>query len=153
MFSLDTIGEPIITLLASAVTTTCLIAYTSVVGGVYKLLWINFFETTFVLNSALLSAATLYQINAGVAITPITYTSTGTAFVFFMAIVLYHLIQKILQSSKGQTLLNLLKKNVVSFNLKLSNKETKSATKELALKNKVTYSVIELDDLEPLVYN
>ena len=57
----------------------------------------------------------------------------------------------IFAGGRGEIQAGNFKKNV-SFQSKLSNKEPKSETRELELKNEVTYSVIEIDDLEPLVY-
>ena len=96
MFSINTLGDPAINLLSTVVVVTCFLAYTSLVGGVYKVLWIHFLETAVLLNSVILPAATLYRINSTAAIVSITYTSTGIAFVLFIAIVFYHLAQKII---------------------------------------------------------
>ena len=89
IFSLNTIGDPTINLLATAIAMLCLFAYLSMVGGVYK-------YCCLILNLGILSAASLYQINSGVTVTSITYISTSIGFAFFMAFVFHHMIVKII---------------------------------------------------------
>jgi hypothetical protein len=146
IFSINTLGDPAINLLSTVVVVTCLLAYTSLVGGVYKILWIHFLETAFLLNSVILPAATLYRINSAAAVARITYTSTGIAFVLFVAIITYHLAQRIIQLKKVQ---NLVKTAKESFSFKMSSKENKQCSIELS--SKVTFSVIDLDPNEPLL--
>jgi hypothetical protein len=151
IFSINTLGDPAINLLSTVIVVTCLLAYTSLIGGVYKILWIHFLETAFLLNSVILPAATLYQINSAAAVARITYTSTGIAFMLFIAIIVYHLAQKITQMKKMQLILHTAKE---SFSFKLSNKEDKHrSTETTELSNKVTFSVIDLDPNEPLLCN
>jgi hypothetical protein len=149
MFSINTLGDPAINLLSTVVVVMCLLAYTSLVGGVYKILWIHFLETAFLLNSVILPAVTLYRINSAAAVTRITYTSTGIAFMLFIAIIVYHLAKKITQINKVQPLLNTAKEN---FSFKLPSKENKQCSTETTeLSSKVTFSVIDLDPNEPLL--
>ena len=149
IFSINTFGDPAINLLSTVVVVTCLLAYTSLVGGVYKVLWIHFLETAFLLNSVILPAATLYRINSTAAIVSITYTSTGIAFVLFIAVVIYHLAQKITQMKKGQIFIKTAKE---SLSFKLNSKENEQhSTKTTELSNKVTFSVIDLNPNEPLL--
>ena len=151
IFSINTLGDPAINLLSTVVVVTCLLAYTSLVGGVYKTLWIHFLEIAFFLNSVILPAATLYQINSTAAIVSITYTSTGIVFVLFIAIVIYHLAQKITQMKKVQIFINTAKENN-SFKLSTcSKKNEQRSTKTTEFSNKVTFSVITLDPNEPLL--
>ena len=151
IFSINTLGDPAINLLSTVIVVTCLLAYTSLVGGVYKVLWIHFLETAFFLNSAILPAATLYRINSTAAIVSITYTSTGIAFVLFITIIVYHLVQKITQMKKVHIFINTVKETPgISF--KMSHKENKQdSTETTELSNKVTFSVIDLDPNEPLL--
>ena len=150
IFSINTLGDPAINLLSTVVVVTCLLAYTSLVGGVYKVLWIHFLETLFFLNSVILPAATLYRINSiAASIVSITYTSTGIAFVLFIAIVIYNLAQKITQMKKVEVLIHTAKE---SLSFKLNNKENEQhSTKTTELSNKVTFSVIDLNPNEPLL--
>ena len=148
IFSINTLGDPAINLLSTVVVVTCLLAYTSLIGGVYKSLWIHFLETAFLLNLVILPAATLYQINSAAAILCITYTSTGIAFVLFLVIIIYHLTQKIIQLKKIQILINTAKE---TLSFKSSSKKPKSSTEQRELSNKVTFSVIDLDPNEPLL--
>ena len=148
IFSINTLGDPAINLLSTVVVVTCLLAYTSLIGGVYKSLWIHFLETAFLLNLVILPAATLYQINSAAAILCITYTSTGIAFVLFLVIIIYHLTQKIIQLKKILILINTAKE---TLSFKSSSKKPKSSTEQRELSNKVTFSVIDLDPNEPLL--
>ena len=149
IFSINTLGDPAINLLSTVVVVSCLLAYTSLVGGVHKVLWIHFLQAAFLLNSVILPAATLYRINSTAAIVSITYTSTGIAFVLFIAIVIYHLAQRITQMKKVQIFINTAKE---SISFKMSGKENKQHSIEMMeLSNKVTFSVIDLDPNEPLL--
>ena len=105
VFSLNVLNNPNINLLAIASAMFCLLAYLSMVGGVYKLWWLNLIEIAFILNIGILSIASIYQINSDSAQRSVTYTSTAIAFALFIAIVIYHLVQKIINSRKFKTLM------------------------------------------------
>ena len=90
IFSINTLGDPAINLLSTVILVACILVHTSLVGGVHKVLWVNFLEMAFSLNSVNLPAATLYRIKSTAAIVSITYTSTGIAFVPYIAIVIHH---------------------------------------------------------------
>ena len=151
VFSLNTFGDPIINLLTIVTCMFTLFAYLSIIGGVYKLWWINVIETAFIMNLGLLSAAGLYKVAANVAITPITYTSTGIAFLLFVAIVSYHLIVKMSQTKYGQILIARVKKMYHSFHQRRIIPDTKVViiSDSDSLDNIVTYSEVELT--EPLL--
>ena len=95
VFSLNMIGNRMINLLAVCIVMSCLLAYLSLVGGVYKLWWLNVIETAFILNLLILSLGSFYQINTGSSIKPVSYTSTGIAFVVFIGILIYHVNLKV----------------------------------------------------------
>lgn len=44
IYSINTLGDPMINLLATSVTMFCLFAYLSMIGGVYKIWWLNMIE-------------------------------------------------------------------------------------------------------------
>ena len=101
IFSLNTANNPSINLLAINATTIIILTHLSLVGGVYESRLTNITEVSFLLNIGLLSAATFYQVNTSGNKTQITYTSTGVAFVSFMAITFYHVITKLLETRRG----------------------------------------------------
>jgi hypothetical protein len=156
VFSLNIYGDPTINLLAIVAFMFTLFAYLSIIGGVYKLWWINIIESAFILNLGLLSAAGLYKVAANVAITPaITYTSTGVAFVLLIAIVSYHLAAKISQTKRGQKLIacvnktyHCLRKSGAELDRSQRNSITDSDSSD---DNIVTYTEVELTGL--LDYN
>jgi hypothetical protein len=154
VFSLNTYGDPTINLLAIIACMFTLFAYLSIIGGVYKLWWINIIESAFILNLGLLSAAGLYKVAANVAITPaITYTSTGVAFVMLIAIVSYHLVAKIVQTKRGQKVIALVNKTyhcIWESGAELGRSQRNSITdSDSSDDNTVTYTEVELT--EPLL--
>ena len=107
-------------------------------------------ETAFILNLLILSITTFYQINAATSIKPITYASVGTTLALSTAIVLYHIVTKVLGTNRGQKL------NVGKVLLKLRKSKQiiqsglgTELTGSSEPKDKVTYSVIQLE--EPLI--
>ena len=151
VFSLNIFGDPVINLLTIVASMFTLLAYLSMIGGVYKLWWINLIETAFIMNLGLLSSAGLYKVAANVSITPITYTSTGIAFLLFVAIVSYHLIANMSQTKCGQTLITRVKKTYHSFQQRriTIDIEEDIISDSDSSDNMVTYSEVELT--EPLL--
>ena len=151
VFSLNTFGDPVINLLTVIACMFTLFAYLSIIGGVYKLWWINLIETAFIMNLGLVSAAGLYKVAANVSITPITYTSTGIAFLLFVAIVSYHLIANMSQTKCGQILIARVKKTYHSFQQRriTIDIEEDIISDSDSSDNIVTYSEVELT--EPLL--
>ena len=154
VFSLNTIGNRMINLLATCIAMSCLLAYLSLVGGVYKLWWLNVIETAFILNLLILSSGSLYQINAGSSIKPISYTSTSIALGFFIGILIYHVIIKLTKTKLGQrakskftdclqSLTNVKSRDQNRLNYSLNQ------VRSLQPKDVVTYSEIKLE--EPLL--
>ena len=101
IFSLNTANNPSINLLAINATTIIILTHLSLVGRVYESRLANIIEVAFYLNIGLLSAATFYQVNTSGNKTQITYTSTGVAFVSFMAITFYHVLTRLLETRRG----------------------------------------------------
>ena len=91
VFSLNLLGDPMVNLLAISLTALVLCGYNSIIRGVYRQWWLNLIEIIFFLNLGMLSSVAHYQIASGGSLTPITYTSTGTALLIFVAIVIYHI--------------------------------------------------------------
>ena len=151
VFSLNTLGDPTINLLATVVCMFSLFSYLSMIGGVYKLWWINLIETAFVMNLGLLSAAGLYKVAANVAITPITYTSTVITFILFVFIISYHLAAKVLQTKCGQVMIGCVNKMYHNLGERRveSDTEENCSTDFDSSDNIVTYSEVELT--EPLL--
>ena len=153
VFSLNTPGDPVVNLLAIVACMFSFFAYLSIIGGVYKQRWINFIETAFIMNLGLLSTAGLYKVAANIAITPITYTSTGITFALFVAILSYHLTAKVSQTKCGQQLMASVNKMYHCFREKrlefgCTQKNTVTASYSSNDK-KVTYTEVELT--EPLL--
>ena len=156
VFSLNTIGNPMINLLAICITMSCLLAYLSLIGGVYKQWWLNVIETAFILNLLVLSSGSFYQINTGTSIKPIiTYTSTGITLVLFICILVYHFILKVIKTKFAQTIKS---KSIESDYLRLltiakrkSGDQNELECNEIRFKanDEVTYSEVKLQ--EPLL--
>ena len=149
VFSLNTLDDPIINLLAIVICMFSLFAYLSIIGGVYKLWWINLIETVFIMNLGILSAAGLYKIAANVAIKPITYTSTGITFILFVVIISYHLAANISQTKCGQELIARVNKMYHCLQEKrteLGNQENCITDSDSSDDNIVTYTEVELTE-------
>ena len=98
IFSLNTLGDPTINLLAIFVVAFCLLAYLSMIGGVYKQWWLNLIEISFIVNLGILSGAVgLYQNDTTGAVSKTTQTSVIIAVASFVAIILYHVVVAILK--------------------------------------------------------
>ena len=97
-FSVNTLGDPTINLLAIFVVAFCLLAYLSMIGGIYKQWWLNLIEISFITNLGILSGAVgLYQNVTTGPVSKITQTSVIIAIIIFVTIVLYHLVMAILK--------------------------------------------------------
>ena len=97
-FSLNTLGDPTINLLATFVVAFCLLAYLSMIGGIYKRWWLNLIEISFILNLGILSGAVgLYQNDTTGTVSKITQTSVIVAIAIFATTVLYHVVVAILK--------------------------------------------------------
>ena len=147
VFSFNTSGNPLINMLATSVSMSCLFAYLSLIGGVYKRWWLNLVETIFILNLLILSIATFYQINTAISIEPITYASTGISLSLFIAIILYHIATKVLNTKQGQQIMGKLKHHLLKLrNWNEPTIQSKPRVDLSGYKDKVTYSVIQLEE-------
>ena len=94
VFAFSTQADPSINLLAISSVALGLTVVTRYTGAVYRNLYVNFLETSFILNLGILATATYY---VKLAVVPIyqlqaivVYTSVGIAFATFIGVVLYH---------------------------------------------------------------
>ena len=110
IFSVNSLGDPTINVLAVVATTFCLLTYISLIGGIYKLWFLNVLENVFLLNLGLLSAAVgFYQSSTTTVVPAITCTSVGISFLLFVAIVFSHAFFRIMKTRKGRALKDLAK--------------------------------------------
>ena len=96
-FSCNVLGDPKINLVVIIAAISNLLFYCTMIGGVYKSWALNLLNYSFLLNLIMLSVVSLYWICTDTQIEPIVYTSTGISFILFIAIVIYHLIEKIMK--------------------------------------------------------
>ena len=149
VFSLNSLGDPSINLLSIVVVTFSLLAYTSLVGGIYKLWPLNVLENVFFLNLGVLSSAVGFYLESTDTVVPaIACTSVGITFLLFLSIVFYHLALKL---SSSQTY-RVLKERVMKRKQLDGKIEDCSTDSALDLPHgvyvgAVTQSVVELDDL------
>ena len=91
--AVNALGDPSVNLLATITTT---IALPTILGTrIYKTWCLSLLETSFILNLAILSAASLYIRVTGGNQNAVTFTSVGIAFARFTGIVVYHFIQQL----------------------------------------------------------
>lgn len=95
-FSLNRSNNPSINLLATAVISNALLAYLAITRWIYKSLINNCLELIFLLNLSIASIAILFDISNGKRSPAAIFTSTSVALVLFVAIVAYHITQKLL---------------------------------------------------------
>ena len=110
----NTIGNPKINLLGIAILMSCLLAYISLTGGVYKSWWLNLMEISFIFNLLMLSILTSYAVNKNTSTKPIAYTSTSATLVLFIGILLYHIFLKVQKTKHGQAIFITIKKTFSS---------------------------------------
>ena len=98
VFALNPYDDPTpVNLLAMFVTALSLLTYLSLIKGVYRCYWLNWTENAFLVNLGILSATVgLYRDSTDTTVSKISHASIGTAFVFFVLIVLYHLFIKMM---------------------------------------------------------
>ena len=102
---------------------------------------LNLIEVAFILNLGILSATAHYQIGSGTSVTPVAYTSTGTALVIFVAIVLYHMKARIVSYKWEQALQNKL------YLIVCRNQNTSNDFNMIEHTSTVTSSSVDLREL------
>ena len=145
VFSLNSANDPSVNQLTIAVSMLCLLAYLALVGGVYKQWPLSLLEIVFLSNLGILSAACgIYQEDSARLIT--AQVSTGTTFVLFGAIIVYHLVLRVLQSRAGRALKNYVGEK---REIKRTKKEEGEPTQALSDSDDVTvtHSVVDLQEL------
>lgn len=145
VFSLNTSNDPSVNQLTIAVTSLCLLAYLAQIGGVYKQWPLTMLEIIFVSNLGILSAASgIYQEDSDRLI--ITQTSTGTTFLLFGAIIIYHFIKRVVQSRKGRALKNYIMEKK-EMKKKTRGKEDVTPALSDSGESVVSHSVVDLQEL------
>ena len=108
IFFINFTNNPAINLLAVTVLSSILLACLAFAGGTYKCVLNNTFEIASLLNLLLLSVATFYVIFTGHSRITTTYVSTGSAFIMFVVLVLYHASQQLMSFKKVKKIKSLL---------------------------------------------
>ena len=103
-FSLNQSNKPTINLFIIIVVVSTLLIWLQFTGLVYKSLLNNFLELFFLFNLSLTSIATLFDVSDGSSTPTVIYISTGTAFVVFVGIILYHAVRRLLLFQVGAKL-------------------------------------------------
>ena len=142
--------NPNIGLLVTAVVGVLVLLSSTVTGKVYKKQFLSILENTFILNLTLLSLTTMYIRANGGNQAALVYTAVGTAFVQFVAIVLYHVLMK-------RELRQLIRRWYLKLgpNRTADKKDTESETlNQQEVIRQPTHSDIALHELrEPLLTN
>lgn len=149
VFALNPYDDPTpVNLLAMFVTALSLLTYLSLIKGVYKRHWLNWIENAFLINLGILSATVgLYRDSTDTTISKISFTSIGTAFIFFGIIVLYHLFIKMMDYGKVRALGTAIIKIIKSFK-KVNNEEPEALECNI---NQVTVTYSEVRLSQPLI--
>ena len=91
VFAVNALGDPSVNLLAiGSVTTVLLIVYAAFGNRIYKTLYLNMLELSFIVNLGILSLATLYVRSTGGNQNAVTFVSISIAFATFIGIATYH---------------------------------------------------------------
>ena len=85
----NVVGQPYLSLLAIIFTAVGLLVFHGMVGGVYKLVYLNLLESFFLVNLICFSGATLYTALTGGNQVAAVCTSVGLAFAVFVILVLH----------------------------------------------------------------
>ena len=94
--AVNALGDPSVNLLAIISSTVVILTLPTILGSrIYKTWSLGLLETSFVVNLAVLAAATSYIQRSGGTQNAATLTSVSVAFVTFTGIVIYHSIQQI----------------------------------------------------------
>ena len=96
VFAFNTFGNPSINLLCISLASAVLQLFITLLGNrVYKSVLTNILELSFNANLSIVAVATFYVRSAGGNQNAVTFTSISAAFVTFLGIVVYHLVQQI----------------------------------------------------------
>ena len=103
-FSLNQSNKPTVNLFIIIVVVSTLLIWLYFTGWVYKSFLNNFLEVFFLCNLSITAAAALFELSDGGRSPAVIFTSTGIAFIVFIAIILYHSIRMLLLSRVGARL-------------------------------------------------
>ena len=96
VFAFNTFGNPSINLLCIGLTSAILLIPNSLLANrIYKSFFLNVLELSVNINLCTVAMATFYVRSAGGNQNAVTFTSISAAFVTFLGIVTYHLVQQI----------------------------------------------------------
>ena len=96
VFAFNTFGNPGINLLCISLTSAVLLILNSLLGNnIYKAVFLNILELSFNSNLCTVAIATFYVRSVRGNQNAVTFTSISAAFVTFLGIVIYHLVQQI----------------------------------------------------------
>ena len=96
VFAFNTFGNPSINLLCiGSASAVLMVLSTLLANKIYKSLFLNVQELSVNINLCIVAMATLYVRSAGGNQNAVTFTSISAAFVTFLGIVVYHLVQQI----------------------------------------------------------
>ena len=101
IFSLNTSNDPFANLLVINITVVGIISYMAMFGWVYESKLPNFTEVFFLLNLGCLTSATFYQLNSSADQVKVTYSLVGIVFLSFVAIVMYHMFERMVMTRNG----------------------------------------------------
>ena len=101
VFAFNVFGDPSINLLCIGSASAVLLILTALLGNkIYKTVFLNILELSFNSNLCIVAMATLYVRSAGGNQNAVTFTSIGVAFVTFLGIVIYHLVQQLKEAPR-----------------------------------------------------
>ena len=142
-------GPTPVNLLVIFVTSLSLLTYLSLIKGVYRLHWLNWIENVFLINLSILSATVgLYRHSTDTTVSKISYASTGTAFIFFVIIVLYHLFIKLMSYGRVRALWTTIVESFQRFK-KVNNEEPEVIECNM---NQATVTYSEVGLSQPLIH-
>ena len=114
VFAFNALGDSSVNLLVISITMFVLTGMTKFTGRIYKTWYLDAIELSFILNLGIVSAATLY-IRSGTNgenesgrnnHTAVVYSSVGTAFITFIAIIIFHTYKQLKSSEKLKQILH-----------------------------------------------
>ena len=100
----NVINQPSLSLLAIIVVAVSLLFFQGMVGGVYKLVYLNFLECFFLVNLICFSSATFYTAQTDGNQAASVYMTVGLAFVVLMVVVVHGTYQSLRDSQYIKTL-------------------------------------------------
>ena len=141
-FSLNQSNNPTINLFIIIVFTTTLLIWLYFTGWVYKSFLNNCLEVFFLCSLSLTSTAALFELSNNSQSPTVIYASTGTAFVVFVGIILYHAQRRVLLSRVGAKLKKLVR--AVYSKRNVNNLQVDNLNLNVKPSGNVTSTVVEL---------